>query len=80
MLCRAWSIGILQRNQQSYGEGKYLGVKETWEAFGITSKTHKKMEKRLKFQLDRVRIFLYEQKSIQTIRERIYGKNWEAEM
>lgn len=47
MLCRAWSIGILQRNQQSYGEGKYLGVKETWEAFGITSKTHKKMEKKV---------------------------------
>ena len=31
--------------------------------------------KRLKFQWDRVKISLCEQKSIQTIRERIYGKN-----
>lgn len=31
--------------------------------------------KRLKFQWDRVKISLYEQRSIQTIRERIYGKN-----
>lgn len=34
----------------------------------------RKWRKRLKFQLDRVKIFLSEQKSIQTIRERIYGK------
>lgn len=42
---------------------------------GIPARPIRKWRKRLKFQLDRVRIFLYEQKSIQTIRERIYGKN-----
>lgn len=56
-------------------KGSTWVLKKLGKLLALPVKPIRKWRKRLKFQLDRVRIFLYEQKSIQTIRERIYGKN-----
>lgn len=55
--------------------GSTWGLMQLGKFLAFPVRLIRNWRKRLKFQRDRVKIFLYEQKSIQTIRERIYGKN-----
>lgn len=76
-LCSA-GLGALvyQKGMSSFVvRGSTWGLMQLGKLLAFPVRLIRNQRKRLKFQWDRVKIFLYKQKSIQIIRECIYGKN-----